>query len=204
MNMKYVILSVVMLMVLGAGAPGNNGYEVGDSATDFKLKNVDGKMVSLSDMKDAKGFIVIFDCNTCPYSKAYNERIIGLNNKYAALGYPVVAINPNDPSVSPGDSFEKMVDYAKKKEYNFPYLQDETQEVTRAFGATNTPHVFVLNRTGKDLKVAYIGTIDDNARNASAVTKKYVEEAVDALLARKTVGTAKTKAIGCGIKWKNS
>ncbi len=202
--MKHLIFSSLVLMALVAGVPIRNGYEVGDIATDFKLKNVDGKMVSLANWKDAKGFIVIFDCNTCPYSKAYNERIIRLNTKYAVLGFPVLAINANDPSESPGDSFEKMVDYSKKKGYTFPYLMDETQAVAKAFGATNTPHIFVLTRTNNELKVAYIGTIDDNARNEAAVTKKYVEEAVDALLIGKSIPTTKTKAIGCGIRWKDA
>ena len=202
--MKRMFFSLVVVMAFVASAPVKNGYGVGDLASDFKLKNVDGKMVSLSDWKDAKGFIVVFDCNTCPYSKAYNDRIIGLSNKYEEKGYPLVAINANDPSSSPGDSFEKMVDYAKNKGYNFPYLIDESQTVARTFGATNTPHVFVLARANNDLKVAYIGTIDDNARNASAVSKKYVEEAVDALMNGKTIPTTKTKAIGCGIKWKDS
>jgi peroxiredoxin len=202
--MKKLILCAAMVMALMAGTPVKNGYDIGDVAADFKLKNVDGNMLSMSDLKEAKGFIVIFDCNTCPYSKAYNERIIGLNNKYATQGFPVIAINANDATESPGDSYEKMVNVSKKKGYTFPYLIDESQTVARTYGATNTPHVYVLNRVGKDLKVAYIGTIDDNARNAAAVTRKYVEEAVDALLAGKAVLTTKTKAIGCGIKWKNT
>ncbi len=202
--MKQLFFSLVVVFALVASAPINSGYEVGDTAVDFSLKNIDGKMVSLSNWKDAKGFIVIFDSNTCPYSKAYNERIIGLNNKYSPLGFPLVAINSNDPSSSSGDSFDEMVSYAKRKGYNFPYLVDENQTVAKTFGATNTPHVFVLKRSGNELKVAYIGTIDDNARKASSVSKKYVEEAVDALLANKAVPTTKTKAIGCGIKWKNS
>lgn len=201
--MKQLFLCLVIVFALVASAPIKSGYEIGDAAADFSLKNIDGKMVSLSDWKDAKGFIVIFDCNTCPYSKAYNERIGALNNKYSALGFPLLAINSSDPSAS-GESFDEMISQAKKKGYNFPYLVDENQTVAKAFGATNTPHVFVLNRSGNELKVAYIGTIDDNARNASSVSKKYVENAVDALLANKAVTTTKTKAIGCGIKWKNS
>lgn len=177
-------------------------YEIGDAVSDFKLKNVDGKMVSLSDYKDQKGTIVIFDCNTCPYSRAYNDRIINLNSKYFSKGFPVIAINPNDPEISPGDSFKEMVSQAKKKAYTFPYLQDETQQVTRSFGATNTPHVFVLKRNGQSFNVAYIGTIDNNSRDGSSATKKYVEEAVDALLENKSIPTTRTKAIGCGIKWK--
>lgn len=197
--MKTIILTALVAL-LCAGAPIKEGYEVGDTAVDFKLKNVDGKMVSLADYKNAKGFILIFDCNTCPYSKAYNERIIALNKKYSAAGYPVLAINPNDPSKSSGDSFDEMVKLAKKKGYDFPYLADESQSVAKSFGATNTPHAFVLT---KELKIAYIGAIDDNARKAEGVTKKYVEEAVDALIAGKAVSTTKTKAIGCGIKWKS-
>ncbi len=107
-------------------------------------------------------------------------------------------------TASSGETFEEMVSVSKRKGYTFPYLVDETQDVAKAFGATNTPHVFVLKRSGKELKVAYIGTIDDNARDASAVSKKYVEDAVDALLANKAVTTTRTKALGCGIKWKNS
>jgi thiol-disulfide isomerase/thioredoxin len=161
-------------------------------------------MVSLADYKKSKGVIVIFDCNTCPYSRAYNDRIISLNKKYAAVGFPVITINANDPESSEGDSFEEMVDLAKRKNYDFPYLVDDAQTVARAFGATNTPHVYVLKNENNSFKVAYVGAIDDNARNASSVSRKYVEEAVDALLANKTVPTTKTKAIGCGIKWKNA
>ena len=202
--MKRLIFGLLMLLVLGAGAPIKNGYEVGDAVADFRLKNVDGKMIALSDYKDAKGVIVIFDCNTCPYSNAYNSRIIALNEKYASKGFPVVTINPNDPLQSAGDSFDKMIALAKEKNYNFPYLVDESQEVSRAFGATNTPHVFLLQRSGKEYKVAYIGAIDDSARDAAAIKHKYVEEAVDAILTNKEVPSAKTKAIGCTIKWKTA
>ncbi len=202
--MKTVnLLFALSLALLVAASPVKNGYEVGDTATDFMLKNVNGKMVSLADYKEAKGFIIIFDCNTCPYSKAYNDRILALNRKYAK-DFPLLAINANSSEESSGDSFEDMVKYAKKKGYDFPYLIDETQQIAKAYGATNTPHVFVLTKLQNTLKVAYIGAIDDNARNASSVTKRYVEDAVDALLSGKPVATSKTKAIGCGIKWRDA
>jgi len=202
--MKTVnFLVVFCLLALVAASPVRNGYEVGDTATDFKLKNVDGKMISLADYKTAKGFIVVFDCNTCPYSKAYNDRIVALSKKYAN-DFPLLAINSNSPEESSGDSFEEMVRHAKSNGYDFPYLVDETQQIARTYGATNTPHVFVLNKTQDGLKFAYIGTFDDNARNASSVKKRYVEDAVDALLAGKPVPTTKTKALGCGIKWKDA
>jgi peroxiredoxin len=187
-----------------AASPIRLGYEVGDTVADFKLKNTNGKMVALTDYKNVKGVIVIFDCNTCPYSKAYNDRIIALNTKYASQGFPVIAIQPNDPAISPGDSYEEMVKHAEKHDYKFPYLFDESQSVAKAFGATNTPHTFVLKKEGNAFKIVYIGAIDDSARDKNAITKKYVEEVVDAVLSGKEVTTGKTKAIGCTIKWKNA
>jgi peroxiredoxin len=199
---KPLMLATLLVTVLAGFNKAN--YEVGDTVSDFKLKNVDGKFVSLGDFMDAKGVIVIFDCNTCPFSKAYNDRIVALDEKYSSKGFPVVAINANDPEVSPGDSFEAMVSHAKEKGYKFPYLFDETQSVAKAFGATNTPHVFVLRKDGKKFSVAYIGAIDNNARDESAADKKYVEQAIEALMAGKDVATTKTKAVGCGIKWKDA
>jgi peroxiredoxin len=188
-------------LLLMASKPAAPNYGVGDTVSDFKLKNVDGKMVSLSDYKNGKGVIVIFDCNTCPYSKAYNDRIIALNKKYASKGFPVVTINANEGSS--GESVEEMASLAKEKNYDFPYLVDDTQTVAKSFGATNTPHVFLLKNESQSFKVAYIGAIDDNSRAGSQAKHKYVEEAVDALLENKPVPTPKTKALGCGIKWKD-
>lgn len=175
-------------------------YQIGDKAEDFKLKNVDGKMVSLSDFDKAKGFIVIFTCNTCPVSVANEDRIIALNDKYEGLGYPVIAINPNNPKTSGGDSFDLMKVRAKDKGFEFPYLFDDGQEVYPKYGASKTPHVYVLQKEKKDLIVKYIGSIDDSARNEGAVRTKYVENAVDALLKGVPIEVASTKAIGCSIK----
>lgn len=193
-----ILVCVAML----AFSPAKSGYEVGDTVSDFKLRNIDGKMVSLADYSSAKGFIIAFDCNTCPMSKAYNERIKALNAKYAPKGYPLLAINPNSPDLSSGESFEEMVKYAKKKDYEFPYLYDESQETVRSFGPTNTPHMFVIQKSGNEYKVAYIGAIDDNARNGEKAENRFVEAAVDALLAGKAVAKPKTRAIGCGVKIK--
>jgi len=201
--MRKVTLTLMWMPLVFLLSGKTPPYEIGDLVTDFKLKNVDGKMISLSDYKAGKGVIIIFDCNTCPYSRAYNNRIIDLNKKYASQGFPVITINPNDPELSPGDSFTEMAAIAKKRNYSFPYLMDETQQVARSFGATNTPHVFVLKNEAKNFKVAYIGTIDNNSRDASAANKKYVEEAVNAVLENRTIPTTRTKAIGCGIKWKD-
>ena len=202
-NLNILVASLALL-VFFAGRPTGSGYEVGDKVKDFSLKSVDGKMVSLADYKTAKGFIVIFDCNTCPFSKAYLNRIKALNDKYADNGFPVIAINSNDSKRSPGDSYKEMVKYAKKNDYQHPYLYDEDQSVATLFGATNTPHVYVLKKTGNDMVVDYIGAIDNNTKDADAADKKYVEDAVDALLKGQKPGVTKTKAIGCTIKWKEA
>lgn len=178
------------------------GYSIGDIATDFSLKNIDHKKVSLSDFKDAKGYIVIFTCNHCPYAVAYEDRTIDLHNKYAKKGYPVIAINPNDPSVQPQDSFENMKKRAKEKKFPFPYLLDEGQKIYPQYGATKTPHVYVLQKTEKGNLVKYIGAIDDNYSDENEVKVKYVEDAVNALLMNKEIATKETKAIGCTIKVK--
>jgi len=176
------------------------GYSVGDKASDFKLKNVDGKFVSLSNYASAKGFVVVFTCNHCPYAKAYQERIIQLDQKYKSKGYPVIAINSNDPQLEPADSYQEMIVRAKEKSYTFPYLFDETQDVYRKYGAKRTPHVFLLQKQGSNLVVKYVGAIDDNFEDATKVTSPYVAKAIDALLAGQEPNPAFTKAIGCGIK----
>lgn len=178
------------------------GYAIGAEAADFSLKGTDDKMYSLAQYKDAKGFIVIFTCNHCPYAKAYEDRIKALDAKYKSLGYPVIAINPNDPVVQPEDSFELMKTRANEKGFTFPYLLDEGQKIYPQYGATKTPHVFVLQKeNGKNI-VKYIGAIDNNYENANDVTERYVEAAVDALLKNEPVKQAETVAIGCSIKVK--
>lgn len=179
-----------------------SGYKIGDNATDFSLKGTDDNMYTLAQFKDAKGFIVIFTCNHCPYAKAYEERIIALDKKYKDLGYPVIAINPNDPAAQPEDSFDLMKQRANEKGFTFPYLFDEGQKIYPQYGATKTPHVYLLQKEGDKNIVKYIGAIDNNHENANDVTEKYVEAAVDALLAGKDIATKETKAIGCTIKVK--
>jgi len=203
-NKFYALIAIVLVATLGllgfTNSTVNQGYEIGDVATDFKLKNVDGKMVSLADYKDAKGFIVIFSCNSCPYVVAYEDRMNALDKKYKAKGFPVIAINPNNPELSPGDSFLKMQERAKDKGFTFPYVFDEKQEVFPKFGATRTPQVYLLEKTKKGNVVKYIGAIDDNYKDASAVKEKFLENAIDALLNKKEVPVKTTRAIGCTIK----
>ena len=197
-------LALVVLITVSAFTTKSNitdsGYKIGDVATDFELENIDGKMVSLSDYDDAKGFIVVFTCNTCPYAVAYEDRVQGLNKKYADKGYPVIAIMPNNINVKPGDNMEAMKTRAKEKGFTFPYLMDAGQDIYPQYGATKTPHVYLLQKTKKGNQVKYIGAIDDNYQDAAAVKTKYVENAVDALLSGKEISEKETRAIGCSIK----
>lgn len=186
-----------VLALFSATAP--SGYVVGDKADDFSLKNVDGKMVSLSDYKDVKGYIVVFTCNHCPYAQMYEERIIALHNKYRPKGFPVIAINPNSPAIVPDDSFEEMQKRAKEMKYPFPYLFDEDQTVYPKYGATRTPHVFIMDTSRV---VRYIGAIDDNPELAIMVKNRYAENALDAMLRGETPKPDYTLAIGCTVKKK--
>jgi len=200
---KIKILSLFSLLFVLAAFTSNSlrkGYDIGDIATDFSLKNIDNKMVSLSDYNQTKGFLIIFTCNTCPYAVAYQDRIIALDKKYKELGVPVIAINPNNPDKKSGDSFAKMQERAKEKGFTFPYLFDEGQKIYPQYGATRTPHVYLLEKTAKGNVVRYKGTIDDNYQDASQVEDRYVEDAVDAMLAGKDIEVTETKAIGCSIK----
>ncbi|WP_103071978.1 thioredoxin family protein [Aquimarina sediminis] len=207
MKTLKILVGVAFIIAISAfalnkvsGTKIKGGYSIGDIATDFKLKNVDDSSVSLSDYDDAKGFIVIFTCNHCPYSVAYEDRIIALDLLYKEKGYPVIAINPNNPKAYPDDSFDNMKIRAKEKGFTFPYLTDDTQVIYPMYGATKTPHVYVLEKTTTGNIVRYIGAIDNNYKDASAATKKYVEDAVNALLKGKKVPVEVTKAIGCSIK----
>ena len=198
--LAVIVLSVSAFTIKTELTTIKEGYKVGDIAIDFSLKNIDGKMVSLADFKEAKGFIVIFTCNTCPVSVRNEDRILALDKKYKSLGYPVIAINPNNPSVQPGDSYALMKVRAKEKKFTFPYLFDDGQKIFPQYGASATPHTYILQKEKGGLRVKYIGGIDDSSRNAANVKMKYAEDAVDALLANKPIKVTSTRAIGCSIK----
>lgn len=178
------------------------GLKPGDTAIPFKLKNIDGKMVALNDYAYLRGVILIFTCNHCPFSVAYQDRIIALNKKYASQGFPVIAINSNDADAYPEDSYDNMIVRASEKKFNFPYLLDDTQVIAKAYGAVRTPHVFILQHADNGFAVRYVGAIDDNSDDPAAVKTKYVENAITEIMKGKVVSEPFTKAIGCTIKWK--
>ena len=175
------------------------GYALGDAVADFRVKNVDGRSVTLADYRVQKGLIVVFTSNHCPFSKAYDERLIALDRLFAPQGYPVLAIMPNNPAVYEDDSFDNMKARARDKNYPYSYGVDETQ-VAKAFGATRTPQVYVLKLTNGQFILEYVGSIDDSPQDTASVKRRYVEEAVSSLLAGRPVQSPITKPIGCAIK----
>jgi peroxiredoxin len=176
-------------------------YKIGDVVANFSLKNTDGNVVSLNDYSSKKGVIIIFTSNHCPFAKAYEDRIIALNNKFSPQAFPVVALNPSDPSVHQDDSLEKMKERSAGKGYNFPYLVDHAQRVSRLFGASRTPVAYVLLKSGAGFTLQYVGMIDDNPQDPAGASKFYVDQAVTNLLNGKPVVTTMTKPVGCVVKF---
>jgi len=181
------------------GAKMNEPLKIGEPAPDFNLPGTDGKNYCLNSFNDKTGLIVIFSCNHCPYVMAYEDRIICVQADYKEKGIQVVAINSNDSSAYPEDSFENMKLRAQKKLFNFPYLRDETQELAKSFGATHTPEIFLFD---KERKLAFHGKIDDNWNDEKNIRNKYLRNALDEMLAGEAISMPETFTIGCTIKWK--
>ncbi|HTI61270.1 redoxin family protein [Mucilaginibacter sp.] len=181
---------------------------IGSAAPYFNLKGVDGKMYSLASFKDAKVLVVVFMCNHCPTSQAYEPRMIKLTRDYAPKGVRVVAINPNNPSSlrldelgysDVGDSYPEMKIRAKSAGFNFPYLYDgETEITSKKYGPVTTPHIFIFDQ---DRKLRYQGRIDDMEDPAKTPTSYDARNAIEAILAGKEVPVTTTKVFGCSVKW---
>ena len=169
--------------------------------TDVKMKNVDGRQVSLAEIKGAKGTLVVFTCNHCPWAKAWETRIVELGNTYGRKGIGVIAINANDPREHKDDGFDEMVVRARARGYRFPYVVDSGSQLAKAFDATRTPEAFVFDAQGT---LVYHGTIDDNADDPAAVKQPYLRDALEAVVGGKNVTAKETKALGCGIKFYGS
>ena len=202
--MKKLSLFVSFMLFVTPALMAGDSLKPGDAAMDFSLRDISGKTFSLFQMKDTKGFIVVFTSITCPVASKYEQRIINLNDQFSSMGYPVIAINSNDEKVSPGDSYENMQRVVREKGYKFKYLRDEDQDVAKEYGATNTPHVYVLSWKEGKLMVEYVGAIDNNIDDPVRADKKYVEDAVNALLKGQEITVSSTKAVGCSIKWKKA
>jgi peroxiredoxin len=192
---KYAWSVAVLALAWNAHA-----LELGGNApaTDVKMKNVDGKEVTIGELKGEQGTLVIFSCNHCPFVKAWEERIARVGNDALKKKIGVVQINSNDPKVA-GDTFESMQERAKDRGFKFPYVVDADSSVARAYGASKTPEVFLFNKDGV---LVYHGTIDDNYQKPAEVTAHYLQDAIDALATDKDIATKETKILGCGIKFR--
>ncbi len=175
------------------------GLKIGNKLPEFDLPGVDGKNHSPKEFKDKEVLVVIFTCNHCPYAQAYQKRIKAIQSDFVARGAQVVAINSNDATGYPDDSFAKMIERAREKKFNFPYLRDESQEIARAFGAQVTPDCFAFD---KKRILRYRGRVDDNWQNPEQAKTHDLKNAIEALLSGKEPNPKEASAIGCSIKWK--
>ncbi|KQO20642.1 redoxin [Flavobacterium sp. Leaf82] len=199
---KFITTFTVLIFSILFAHAQTATLKAGQPAPEFKLKNVDGKEVSFASYPKAKGFIVVFTCNTCPYAVAYEQRIIELDKKFKPQGYPVIAINPNDPEASKADAYDKMQQLAKDKKYPFPYLFDQGQVVTDQYGAKHTPHLFIVSKTTKGNIVEYVGAIDNDPEGTKTEKTKYAEDVIAALKSNQKPAVTETKEIGCTVKRK--
>jgi len=166
-----------------------------------EMKSVDGSMASVASAAKDKGVLVIFTCNHCPWVKAWQERTVALGNEFLDQGVGVIAINSNDPAKNDEDSFDGMKKRANARSMKYPYVVDEGSVMARAYGATKTPEFFLFDA---DMKLVYHGAIDDNAQKPDQVKKTYLKDALTALVNGEPVSVAKTKALGCGIKFQSA
>jgi peroxiredoxin len=179
---------------------GSVGIPTGSRMIGFALRGVDEKTYSLNSFADKKAVVIVFSCNHCPYVQAYENRMVQIQSDYGGKGATLVAINSNDETGYPEDSFLNMVSRAEEKGFNFPYLRDESQEIARRYGALCTPHCFAFD---SNRILQYKGRIDDNWRNPKEVKTHDLRNALDAILTNRTPPVQETRPYGCSIKWKH-
>lgn len=195
-SLKFILLIFAFVIINTAFAPQKQ------LVNDFSLMNIDGKKVSLANYKNAKGFIIVFTCNHCPFAKLYPPRLNELNNRYEPLGVPLIAISSTDTMMYEEDTYPNMFTKARNEKFNFPYLFDEMQTVAKNFKAQKTPHAFVIWKENNNWVVKYNGAIDDNGMEPKQVSQQYVADAVNTLLNGKPILTKETKSIGCQIAFR--
>ena len=201
MKTSTVITAFVLLAhaaVAGEGQPLALG--AAPPLVTTKLKNpADGKALSIADVKGPKGTLVVFTANTCPFARAWDQRIVELGNRYAKQGIGVLLVDANDPGIAKGDTADAVKAHHQQSGMQFPFVVDEGSALARAFGATVTPEAFLFDKGGK---LVYHGTVDDNHKQPDQVTRHYLRDALEAVTAGKAPPLAETKSMGCGIKFK--
>ncbi len=200
---KAIRLAAMLTMIVTVGISSFGFKNEGEkTVADFKLLNVNGKMISLKDYSNAKGLMVVFTCNHCPFAKLYPKRLNSLNKKYKPLGVPLIAISSTDTILYEEDMYPRMVATAKADKINFPYLYDGTQKVAKDFAAQKTPHAFLIWKEKDQWVIKYSGAIDDNGMEPKLVQKHLLANAVDAMLHGQPIEEKETKSIGCQIMFR--
>jgi peroxiredoxin len=200
------VLKVIFILFVWSsfgfkGEPYKETKHIGKSISDFSLLNIDSNRISFKTFPNAKGFIVVFTCNHCPFAKLYPARLNALNLKYSSLGVPLLAINSMDTAVYEDESLELMRAKVMREKTNFPYLYDVTQSVGKSFGADHTPHAFILWKENEQWIIKYAGAIDDNGEHPE-LANSYIENALTELLANKPISKAETASFGCRIYYR--
>ncbi|MBS1637820.1 MAG: thioredoxin family protein [Bacteroidetes bacterium] len=202
--MKKGFFAIVLLVVCGfllsfintSGAGPELGLNAAVPMADMKMKDVSGKELSLNDAKTAKGLLVIFSCNTCPYVKLSETRIKEITDNCVKQGLGCIIVNSNEAQRAEDDSFDEMVKYYQAQKLTCPYVVDQGSKLADAFGATRTPQCFLFNAKG----LVYKGAIDDNVKDAAQAKEHFLKDAIDAVLKGATPKTQESKSIGCTIK----
>jgi len=198
-SLAVVVAAFAVAPMFAQDAPKALGLGAAIPMADQKMKNVDGKEIAVADVKGAKGTLVVFTCNACPYAKGWEDRIVALGNEYKSKGIGVIAVNANDPGKVSEDGYDQMKTRAQEKHFGFPYVVDATSGLAKAYGATRTPEAFLFDAQGK---LVYHGTIDDNMQDPEKVSSRYLSDALAAVSSGKDVPVKETKAMGCGIKFR--
>ncbi|MGQ7869418.1 thioredoxin family protein [Sunxiuqinia sp. sy24] len=195
------LLSFILIIGGFLAFAGESQLQVGDQAkhTTITMLDVSGDKMSLDDVMDEHGLVVIFSSNTCPFVKKWEGRYNGLKQWADEHGVGLVVLNSNYGNRNGVDSYEAMQKHAKENAYNFPYLVDENSLLANAFGGQTTPHVFLFD---KDYKLVYKGAIDDNYDDAKNVKKAYLKTAIQSVAEGQTIAEPETKPVGCSIKRK--
>jgi peroxiredoxin len=196
-----VLAGMVVAPAVLADDAGPSALAIGSPVpmADQKMMNVDGKQIAVADVRGAKGTLVVFTCNACPWAKAWEDRIVALGNEFQKKGIGVIAVNANDPAKAAEDGYDQMKARAQEKGFGFPYVVDSTSKVARAYGASRTPEAFLFDASGK---LVYHGTVDDNAQEPDKVQARYLKDALTAVSNGQDVAVKETKALGCGIKFR--
>lgn len=198
-TLKIIVLSILALVLMSSSAYNQDELKIGSKAPmiDHKLADISGRSLTLGEVAQENGLLVMFSCNTCPWVNKWEDRYPDISRMVKANKIGMIALNPNEDYRERGDGMDDMIKRARKAGYDFPYALDKDHQIADAFGATRTPQVFLFN---SEMILVYAGAIDDNANDASSVKDYYIKDAIDQLISGEKLTRPNTKSLGCTIK----